>query len=156
MKRVFALLLLCAPLLCGCAKRFQDIRVTSYDIVSLSPLGLSAVEAIVDLGVYNPATTLKLSDISGVVKMNGDTCIVLTTEDIALEGRAEKVYRIPVRGVMGDKFNPFQLLTLYKNADFSQFTVDASAHAGLFGPVGKDISIKDLSLEKLLEKAGQK
>ena len=77
-------------------------------------------------------------------------------EDISLEGRAEKVYRIPVRGVMGDKFNPFQLLTLYKNADFSQFTVDASAHAGVFGPVGKDISIKDLSLEKLLEKAGQK
>jgi len=155
MKRVFALLVLCTVLLSSCTKRFQDIKVTSYDIVSLTPKGLSAVDAIVDLGVYNPATTLKLSQINGVVKMNGDTCLVLSAEDVELEGRAEKVYRIPVYGVLGEKFNPFQLLSLFQDADFSQFTVDASAHAGVCGPIGKDIVVKDMSLAKLLEKAGQ-
>lgn len=151
MKRVISLFVLCALLLSSCTGKFQDIKLTSYDIVSISPKGLSSVDAILDLGIDNPAMPLNLTEIKGVAKMNGETCLELTADDVRLEGRSEKVYRVPLHGVLGGNFNPFQLLTLLKSADLSQIKVDVSARAEVGCGIGKNIEIKDMSLDKLLK-----
>jgi len=151
MKRVLTLLLLCTALLSSCTGRFKDIKMTSYDIVSITPKGLSSVDAIIDLGIDNPAMGITLKDIRGVARLNGEPCLYITAEDVKIEGRSEKEYRIPLHGVLGDEFNPFQLLTLLKGADLSGVKVDASARAEIGCGIGKNIEIKDMSLDKLLK-----
>ena len=151
MKRVITLLLLCMALLSSCAGSFKDIRMTSYDIVSITPKGLSSVDAVIDLGIDNPAMGFTLTDIKGVARLNNEPCLLISADDMKIEGRSEKEYRLLVHGVLGENFNPFQLLTLLKNTDLSQIKVDASARAELGYGIGKTIEIKDKGLDKLLK-----
>ena len=150
MKRLIPLFLLCITLICGCSKGVSDIKVTSFDIVSLTPQGLSAVDAVMDVGIDNPLIGFTLSDIKGIVKMDGTPCMTITSQPVTLEGKSDKVYRIPLTGVLSGAFNPFQLLDLVKDKDLSRFKVDATAKVILPGGISKNLEFKDLAVEKLL------
>ena len=153
MKRAIPFLLLCVALLSGCSvSKFKDIKATSFEIVSITPTGLSAVDAVVDVGVDNPATDFAISNAAGVLKFEGEECLTVTATDmVEIEGKSEKVYRVPLHGVLAGSFNPFRLLTLLKSKDLSRFTVDVSARATLRSGIGKELEFKGLPLEKLLK-----
>lgn len=108
--------------------------------------------ATVELGIRNPMMAFTLQDMEGTIKMDGQPCIRLTADQLIVDGKSDKVYVIPVKGKLMDGFNPWQLLDVLKDYDFSKLTVDVSARVSLKSGVGKDVAIKDVSLEKLLMK----
>ena len=62
MKKVSLLLVL---LLAGCKGRgFEDVRVTSVRLVSISPEGLTRISAVAEVGVHNPSARLTLTDLT--------------------------------------------------------------------------------------------
>lgn len=153
MKRLLpALMMMCCLFLGSCSKTYKDIKVTSFDIVSITPKGLDAVDAVIDVGIDNPIMGFELFNAVASVKMKGVECIQLFSDQLVLEGHSEKVYRIPLHGKLSSSFNPLELLTIVKDMDFSQFTMDAKARVNLRGGIGKDIDIKDIKLEKFLKK----
>lgn len=155
MKRILPILMLCTLLMnaCSCSvSNFKDIKVKSFDVVSITPAGLSAVDAVVDVEVDNPAIDFAISRATGVLRYNGDECLTVTATDmVQVEGKSDKVYRVPLHGVLADNFNPFSFLTLLKSRDMTPFTVDVSAYAALRGGIGKELEFKGLPLSKLLQ-----
>ena len=151
-KCIPVLLALFMLLLGGCAKTYKDIKVTSFDIISISPKGLDAVDAVVDVGLDNPIVGFEVFNAVASIKLSGEECMSILADQLVVEGHSEKVYRIPLHGSLSPSFNPLELLKLVKDMDLSKFTMDAKARVGLRGGLGKDIDIKDIKLEKLLKK----
>lgn len=137
-------------MLSGCAKSYKDIKVTGFSLVSISPRGLSGVDALVDVGIDNPSVGFEVFDLKCLVKMDGEPFVTLTSDQLVILGKTSKTYSIPLKGYLADGFNPFQLLGLLKDMDISRFKADVSARVNLRGGVGKEIKFKDLPLEGLI------
>lgn len=138
--------------LCSCGKSFQDIKMTSCELVSLSPRGLSAIDATVSVGIDNPTVQVTLSQIYGLVKMNGEPCLHITADDVTLAPKTEDIYTLDLHGNIDSYFNPLQLLTLFSEPDWSVMTMDIRFRGTLKSGLGKDFEYKDIPLKDLLEK----
>ncbi len=152
MKRVVklfaaALLVLMAS---SCAKSLKDIKVTSYEITSFSPRGLTSFDATVDLGVDNPSVQFALSKVKAVVKLDGAPCLHLTADDVTVAPRCEQVYPLVLHGTMDEGFNPFSLMTLLRSPGLEPLTIDVSFYGALKSGLGKQFEYKDLPLTDLV------
>ncbi len=149
MKRITAILCLCILILSGCSKTYKDIKVTSFEVISITPKGLNQVDALVDVGIYNPIVGFEVTDVLGVLKMDGEPCVNINTDQLTISGKTEKVYRIPLHGELEPGFNPLSLLKVAQTLDFSGFTADVNGKVSLRGGIGKTIALKGLKLGEL-------
>ena len=154
MKKLLRLLIpaLAALCLCSCGKSFQDIKVTSCDLESLSPRGLSAIDAVVNVGVDNPTVQVTLTNLAAVVKMDGVPCLHVTADDLTLAPKSEQVYSLLLHGALDELFNPLQLLTLLAEPNLDALTLDVSFRGKLRSGLGKDFEYTDIALKDLLSK----
>lgn len=152
MKKLFAIMMVCALMFTGCGKSVKDIKVTSFDIVSITPRGLSELAATIELGVNNPIISFTVRDALGTIKLDGTPCLDISADQIIIDADCEKIYSIPLRAKLCQGFNPFSLLTLFQNQDLSRFTVDVGAKIQLRSGVGKTFELKDIPLDKLVSR----
>ena len=145
--------MVCMAVLTGCSKTYKDIRVTSFEVISITPKGLNQVDALVDIGVYNPIIGFEVSGLDGILKMDGKPCVDVTSERIVVNGKTEQVYRIPLHGSIVEGFNPLSLLSVTKDMDFSAFTADVSAKVSMRGGLGKNIAVKDIKVGEIANKS---
>lgn len=152
MKRICRLIILALAVLslASCAKSFKDIKVTSCDVVSVSPKGLTSFDAELNLGVDNPASQINLSAMTATLKMDGVPCLYLTADDVTLAPRIEVIYPVHLHGLMDSNFNPFTLLSLIKQPELSPMTIDVKFHGALRSGIGKDFEYNDIPLKQLL------
>lgn len=150
--RIVLILAAFALLCCSCAGGFRNIQVTSCEVKSLNPSGFAKLDATVEIGVHNPAAELHLTDIEGIAKFKGEPCLTLTTPDLVIEGRTDKIYTVTVTGKIDKDFDLLQILAIAGDlAKLNDITVDISCRAGL-GGVGKKIVKKDIPLRDLMDK----
>lgn len=144
--------LLAAVLLSACCNSFQDIRVTSCDLVELSPRGLSSIDATVNIGIDNPTVQVTLTQMNATLKMDGTPCMHLTADDITLNPRSSCVYNVLVHGTIDESFNPFQLLALFGQSGWMEMlTADVRFRGVLKSGLGKDFEYTDIPLKDLLD-----
>ena len=146
---VAALAALC---LCSCANSFKDIKVTSCDLVSISPKGLSALDAAIAIGVDNPTVQVTLTNMYALVKMDGEPCLHFTADDVTLAPKSQDIYNIDVHGNIDGSFNPFQILTLFQGSSLDAVTIDVWFRGVLKNGFGKDFEYKDIPIKDLLDK----
>lgn len=151
MKRIATIALSCLFLLTGCHS-FKDVKVTSADLAQITPMGLTAIKAVVEVGIDNPTMAFELKDVQGLLRMNGDSCLVVTSQGVKVDGRCSKSYFIPLEGKLADGFNPFSLLQILSTRDLSIFTIDVRAKGVLRSGIGKVIEYKDIPLDSLIDK----
>jgi len=153
MKRVLRLIIpaLVALCLCSCANSFKDIKVTSCELLSLTPKGLSSLDATVNLGIDNPTVQVTLSQMNATVKMEGEPCLHITADDVTLAPRTKDYYPIELHGTIDGSFNPFQLLTLLNNPNLEPLTIDVRFHGTLKSGLGKDFEYLDIPIKDLLD-----
>ena len=143
---------LAAVCLCSCSKSFQEIKVTSCALESLSPRGLSSIDAVVNVGVDNPTVQVNLTNLKATVKMDGIPCLHVTADDVSLAPKTEQVYTLILHGTLDESFNPLQLLGLLTEPDFDIMTLDVSFRGALRNGIGKDFEYTDILLKDLLSK----
>lgn len=157
-KRIILLLavLSAMSLATGC-KKVKEISVTSFEIVSVTPSGLTELDALIKLGIHNPMVPFEVTDATGTLKIAGKPCISLSTDQLIVAGNTDKVYSIPIKGWIAEGFNPFELLKLFNGGslDFDQLTVDVNGKVALRGGVGKKLDIKDIKLSKFSKKSNE-
>lgn len=151
-KKLLALFGLCALIFSACSGSVKDIEVTSFNIISATPRGINELYATIELGIKNPIMAFTVQNVEGTIKIDGNPCIVLTSDQLLVDGNTEKAYLVPVKGRLSNDFNPWQLLDLLNEKDFSKLTVDATAKVALRSGIGKNIVVKDMPLDKLLKK----
>lgn len=153
-KRILVLFALIGALtfLTGCEK-VKEINVTSFELVSVNPKGLTELDALVKIGVHNPTVAFEISDATGTLNLEGSPCLSLAADQLIIAGNTDKVYSIPVRGTMAEGFNPFQLLKLINgnSLDLEKLTVDVNAKVSLRGGVGKKLELKNIKLNSLMK-----
>lgn len=152
MKRLFLILVIVLPLFASCkGKSVKDIKVTSVELVSLTPQGLRDIDAVIKLGLYNPTVGFEITDLCGTLKYKGQEAMILKADQLMVGGKSDKVYTIPVHGSLSEDFNPLQLLQMLKDKiDFKDVTLDVSVRPALRGGLGKNLEYKDIPLDKLL------
>ena len=157
-KRIILLLavLSAMSLATGC-KKVKEISVTSFEIVSVTPSGLTDLDALVKLGIHNPMVPFEVTDATGTLKIAGKPCISLSTDQLIVAGNTDKVYSIPIKGKIAEGFNPFDLLKLFNGTslDFDKLTVDVNGKVALRGGVGKKLDLKDIKLNKFSKKSDE-
>lgn len=146
--------LLAAALLqgCGLKKKFSEIKLTSFELASFKPSGLKAFDALVDVGISNPAPSFDIKHLNAVVRKDTSAILHLSAENVSVDGKGEKVYRVPVRGYLDPQYTLMDLAFLASHFNPEGYMVDITARAELGADIGKDLEYKDVPLGKFLRK----
>lgn len=147
---VLALMLV---LLTGCQK-IKDIRITSAKIVSLNVKGLKGAELTLAVGVYNPSVQISVSEIEGEVKHSGKVIGRVAIAPVVIKARSEEIYDVEAVVSIAEGVSLRELMMFADLRKLNGCTVDMSAKAKIKGGGTKKISVKDIPLKELLEKAG--
>lgn len=147
------LIVIFSLLLTACSNRLKEIELTSVDLLSVSPKGLSGISAQLELGIHNPAMAFEISDLGAILRFKSEPALLISAEPLVVEGRCDKLYIVPLDGRLAEGFNPFKLLQLLGGeVDMSDLSLDVKAKVALRNGLGKDIEYKDIALDTLLEK----
>ena len=150
--KISLLLLLASFVLTGCVSKYKKIKVTSFELESVVPSSLRSANVVVDVGISNPAPAFQVRDIEATVKQNGNVMGLVTGEPVSVDGKCERVYRIPLQAQLAEGVGLMQLLATYKSFNPEEFTIDLHARANVAGKIGKDIDYKDVPLTKFIKK----
>ncbi|MGN1231957.1 MAG: LEA type 2 family protein [Candidatus Cryptobacteroides sp.] len=126
MRKHFAVLLTAMMIVCGCGK-FNDIRITSAKLVSLTPSGLRAVNAVLEVGVDNPAMAFTVAYARGTVYYAGQPLLDYSAQPVTVKRRSSEVYEVNARGTLADGVSVLYILGLAGNIDLNRITVDIDA-----------------------------
>ena len=156
MKKAIKIIVLALALLpmSSCVNKFKQIEITSAAIESVTPKGLKKYDAVVALGVKNPAPAFNLMNLKADVYRDSTAILHLTGENVAVAGRTEKVYKLPVSAQIDSSVTLMQLAILARKFKPEEYTVDVSARA-VVGGVGKNLYFSGMSLASLMEKASK-
>lgn len=153
MKRTGIILLaLCSLFLSSCGGNMKDTRMTSFKLLSVSLQGADGMTLVVEVGIDNPGMGFEVTGLNALMKLDGTSALVLTSDQLIVEGRTEKVYVIPMRGRIAEGFNPFRLLHLLMDDRHieDRLSADISARVALRGGLGKKIEVKEVPLSSVI------
>lgn len=150
--RISLALLLSVICLSGCMRRFKEIKVTSAALESLQPDGLRNFDAVIGLGISNPAPAFNILHLRAEILRDTLEIAHATAENIAVDGKTERVYSIPVKGGISDGVSLLRVARLLRNFNPDEYTVDVHARASIAG-VGKNLEFTGIPLSKLLKES---
>ena len=149
--KFIVLLTLAAAGVSGCANKFKKVSITSAALESVFPDGLRSFNAVVSIGINNPAPTFDILHLHADVFRDSAAVLHADAENIAVDGRSERTYRIPVKGSFDPGLPLLQLAIMAKNFKPEEYTVSISARARVAG-IGKDLAYEGIPLASLLKK----
>lgn len=137
--------------LCGCgASKIKDIRVTSFGIESYSLRGFRSLEAVLALGIDNPSMEFAVTDLSGIVRYNGEDFATYTADSVRVAARCSSVYDFRCTATLSDGVTLKQLLSLAGQRSLEGVTTDLEANVMLKNGIGKKIRLKNLDIGKMV------
>jgi len=145
--------LLVSAVLSGCSglSKVKDIKVTSCGLESYSLKGLRSIDAVLAVGIDNPALAFNVTDVSGIVKYNGEDFATYTADSISVEKKCSKVYDLPCTATLSDGVSLMRLMQIAKKGNLEGFTTDVTATVKLKSGAGKTFRFKNIDLNKLSE-----
>ena len=149
MKKSFAVLLAALMIVCGCGK-LNEIRITSAKLASLTPSGLRTVDAVMEVGVDNPAMAFTVSYARGTVYYAGQPLLDYSAQPVTVKGHSSEVYEVNARGTLSEGVSILRVLGLVRNIDINLVTVDIDAKCK-GGGLKRNISLKNVPLTKIKE-----
>ena len=133
MRKHFAILLAAMLIACGCGK-FNDIRITSAKLVSLTPSGLRAVDAVMEVGVDNPAMTFTVAYARGTVYYAGKPLMDYSAQPVTVKRRSSEVYEVNARGTLAGGVSVLSILGM---------ALMGSALYGRFAASVREVAVED-------------
>ena len=150
--KISLLLLAACMLLTSCASKYKKISVSDFEVESILPTSLRSCTVNVAVNINNPAPAFKVKEIEATVKRGGEVFGLVTADPVAIDGKSERTYHLPLQAQLAEGIGVIQLLTIYKSFNPEEFTLDLKARANVAGNIGKDIDYKDVPLTKFLKK----
>lgn len=134
----------------GCSK-VKDIKITSCGLESYSLKGLRSVDAVLAIGIDNPAFAFTVTQIDGLVKYNGEDFATYTADTVAVAKKCSKVYDLPCSATLSDGVSLGKILSIAKNGGLEGFTTDITAKVKLKSGAGTTLKFKDLDLKEMMD-----
>jgi hypothetical protein len=126
MKKYIAILLafLC---LTSCAS-YRDIKINSVELEKVSVIG-APLGATLAVEIDNPTVTLKFTDISGVIKVSGETALTFTCDPFTLKGHSCQTYHLDLSAALERGFGLSNIVRIIQAQDLDGVTADVSVTA---------------------------
>jgi hypothetical protein len=79
---------------CGVSK-IKDIKLVSAGVKYIIPTSMRSFDAVLTLGVDNPAITLSVDEVNGLIRVDDVPFASFTTGPIMVEGKKILLYELP-------------------------------------------------------------
>ena len=137
---------------CGGLTKVRDIRVTSCGVESYSMKGLRSVNAVLALGIDNPAMAFRITELNGILKYKGEDFAFYTADTVSVDAKCCKVYDLPCTATLKEGISLLHFMQIAGKGSLEGFTTDVEAKVKLRNGAGKTLRFKDLDLQKMAEK----
>ena len=145
------MLAIAASVICGCnGKSYKDIKVESFELVSVTPTGADSGDALVRVGLDNPISAFELFDASATLKVGDVSCATIATDQLVVSGKCSRTYLVPVRISIPDGANLFELLNVLKSENVPLLSMDVSGKVALRGGMGVNVN-RNISLSDKMD-----
>lgn len=142
-------LALCLPVLASCSG-VKDIKVSSCSIMSITPNGLKALNAMLALGIDNPIMAFRIEDLDGEIKRGEISFATFSAGDLPVERKCVKVYPLSCSGAIDRSVSLLDMLKIAASGDFSDFTVNLNVRIKLKCGIGAKLHFKDIKVTDLM------
>lgn len=148
MKRVLhTLLLVVATVLassCG-VSRVKDVKVTSVDFKYITPTSARSLDAVLLLGVDNPAPAMKISALEGIVSYGDRQIVQVKAGELLLQKKSSQVYEVPCTASLVDGVSLLSLIPVFSGSP-DALKADVRLHVALKNGPGTDLVFNDLKI----------
>ena len=155
MKKSIVLILAAVLAIAGlssCVSKYKKVKIVSCDVESFIPSWLKSFNAVAKVGIDNPAPDFNIKNIHATIRKDTVDVLYIDAENVAVDGKVNKVYRVPVAGQLSKSINLMQLAIMAKDFKPEDYKVDITGRATVAGNIGKDIKYKDVPLKKFIDK----
>lgn len=148
--RLFAIaILMLAATACG---NFKDIKINSCRLGSVSLRGFTAVDAVLDVEIDNPAVAFTISDIDGaVISAQADTAVIIKGGPVDVSRKSVKTYQVPCTATLGPSMDLMTLINTVSSGNYSGYDLDLVLTVQLKNGISREIKLDDISLADLLD-----
>lgn len=137
---------------CSGISKIKDIKVTSCGLESYSLKGLRSIDAVLAIGIDNPAMAFTVTDLSGILKYNGEDVAFYSADTVMVDKKSSKVYDLPCSATLSERVNLMQALQIARKGSLEGLTTDIEAKVKLKNGAGKTLRFKDLDLREMAER----
>lgn len=138
-------------LVSGCGmSRIKDIRLDSVGVKYVVPTSGRSLDALLELGIDNPAMSFTVQDVKGTIYCEDRTIASFTTGPVNLEGKTRQVYQLPCTVQLDEGTSFLSLLILLaKHSTLEGFKADVNMYvANASGALRAPISFKNMDLSQ--------
>ena len=132
---------------CGVSK-VKDIRINSFDVKYVTPTSARSLDAVLLLGIHNPAMSIVVSGLEGTIKYDGREIAVVQAGTIPLEKKSDKVYEIPCTASLVDGVSLLTLFPIFAAQSPQDLSADVHLRVALKSGAGTDLVFNDLTIAK--------
>ena len=132
---------------CGVYK-VKDIKINSFDVKYVTPTSARSLDAVLLLGIHNPATSITISNLEGTVKYGEKEIAVVQAGTIPLDKKSDKVYEVPCTATLKDGVSLLNLLPILAMQDPENLSADVQLRVALKNGAGTDLVFNDLTIAK--------
>ncbi|MCR5408732.1 MAG: hypothetical protein K6E61_06480 [Bacteroidales bacterium] len=129
---------------CGVSK-VKDIKVTSVDFKYITPTSARSLDAVLLLGIDNPAPAIKISALEGTVSYGDRALVNVTSGGIDLQKKSSQVYEVPCTATLVDGVSLLSLIPGFTVAP-DALKADVSLHVAFKNGPGTDLVFNDLKI----------
>lgn len=129
---------------CGVSK-VKDIKITSVDFKYITPTSARSLDAVLLLGIDNPAPAIKVSGLDGVVSYGDRQIARVTAGEVSLQKKSSMVYEVPCTASLMDGVSLLSLIPIFSGSP-DALKADVRLHAALKNGPGTDLVFNDLKI----------
>ncbi len=133
----------------GCVS-VKKIQITSFNIESISPKGLKAIDGTISLGVDNGSKQFTISDIEGTVSRKGTEIGTFTVDPITVAAKTKDTYKSAGSLDLNGNVSVLQVISLAKNFKVDEYTMDISMKFKVKGGASKKYEMEDVSVRQFV------
>lgn len=149
MKRALHIVLFAVTVLvaasCGVSK-VKDIKLTSVDFKYITPTSSRSLDAVLLLGIDNPAPAMTVSGLEGLLRYGERDIATVTAGEVVLEKKSSQVYEVPCSAALVDGVSLLSLLPLFSASAADALKADVRLHVTLRNGPGTDLVFKDMKI----------
>lgn len=137
--------------LCSCGlSKVKDIAITGVGVAYIVPTSARSVDAKLLLDIDNPARSLAVHEVSGVIRYNDKSIAHFVTGPLELEGKTVQTYEVPCTVVLDEGVSILEVFLIASKSSLEGLKADVDIQGALKknSVLKKPISFRDLDISQ--------
>lgn len=133
---------------CG-VTRIKDIKIVSVGVKYVVPTSLRSMDAVLVLGIDNPAMTFNVKDVEGAIRIDERPFAVFTAGQMQIRGKEILAYELPCSVVLEPGVSLLDLLKLAGRGSLEGIKADINLNvASKNGTLQAPLKYKNIDLSE--------